>query len=803
MSSPMLDPDDPRLTAYALGELDDADRAVIEHLLERSPEARAVVADIRALAGDLSGELAREPVPASVTLALTTAPTATRRRYSMLAVATSAAVMLAAVWAVTRLPRVPDNSQEAWLSEGRLRSRSATGLGEVAAPTDEFAQLHDADVSGSHLAYSGLAGANGERRPELFGTEPAPVTPPATTAPAGPTAARHDGTTHFYLKAGDDARKEVFDVQAQPMKRLAAQPGVAGKPVQDAERQVRLAIPAPQAEQPSHDYDDASRGVQRESLGQSRRSLGAAVNGPNGLTTVLESEAKGVRFLAEQEKRGGHEWRYEDRLLKQRDRAEGESAESYETIVENPFVSPLSAPLSTFSIDVDTASYSNVRRYLKSGQLPPKNAVRIEELINYFDYSYPPPDGDVPFAVRTEIAACPWDAEHRLVRIGLKGREVSREDRPPTNLVFLIDVSGSMQPPNKLPLVKAALEMLVEGTTERDRVAMVVYAGNAGLVLESTPGSRQPEILSAIERLDAGGSTNGAEGIQLAYQQARQQFLKDGVNRVILCTDGDFNVGISSDDALVELIQREAKSGVFLSVFGFGMGNLKDSKLEKLADKGNGHYAYIDDRNEARKVFVEELSGTLVTIAKDVKIQVEFNPAQVGAYRLIGYENRALADRDFNDDTKDAGEIGAGHTVTALYEIIPADKAPEVVAQEALKYQRRIVREKKTRDEVLTLKLRYKQPDGDKSTLVEYPAVDERDAKKRPSNDFQWAAAVAAFGLVLRDSQFQGSANLPLVMELAQASRGSDSTGRRQEFLELVQTAEQLRQRETRLKAAN
>src|SRR5947209_10778167 len=351
---------------------------------------------------------------------------------------------------------------------------------------------------------------------------------------------------------------------------------------------------------------------------------------------------------------------------------ESARGESYAKIDENPFLEAARAPLSTFSIDVDTASYSNTRRFLSEGRLPPKDAVRIEELINYFNYDYPQPSGSAPFSVTAEVADCPWNARHKLVHIGLQGRRVSTEDMPPANLVFLIDVSGSMNEPRKLPLVKSSLRTLAEQLSARDRVAIVVYAGTSGLVLPSTPGDRKGEIIAAIDRLEAGGSTNGGEGIQLPYRVAQDNFIRGGTNRVILSTDGDFNVGVTGDDALVRLIEEKRKSGIFLSVLGVGTGNLNDSMMEKLADRGNGNYAYIDTEEEARKALGEEAAGTLATIAKDVKIQVEFNPRLVAGYRLIGYENRLLAARDFNDDRKDAGEIGAGHTVTALYEIVPA-----------------------------------------------------------------------------------------------------------------------------------
>ena len=483
--------------------------------------------------------------------------------------------------------------------------------------------------------------------------------------------------------------------------------------------------------------------------------------------------------------------------------------EQYEPIVENPFVTPFAAPLSTFSIDVDTASYSNIRRFITQHQLPPRNAVRVEEMVNYFAYDYPQPGDNRPVSVNVDVGAAPWRPEHRLVRIGLKAREIPRDRRPASNLVFLVDVSGSMSSENKLPLVKRGLTLLTQQMTEGDRVAIVTYSDAALVRLDSTTGDNQKPILDTINGLQAAGSTNGAGGIQLAYRTAIDHFLDGGTNRVILCTDGDFNVGVSDDDELVRLIQDRARSKVFFSVFGFGMGNLKDGKLEKLADKGNGHYAYIGDQREAQKVFVDELTSTLITVAKDVKLQVEFNPARVGAYRLIGYENRALATQDFHDDRKDAGEMGAGHTVTALYEIATADRFPPAPAGEALRYQRvGLAQAGDVGRELLSVRVRYKLPEADESSLFEVPVIDpvpqvandESDRKDapapslpRPSRDFEWAAAVAAYGMVLRDSQYRGQAGLDLILELAQGARGDDPTGRRQEFIDLVQQTKSIR----------
>jgi Ca-activated chloride channel family protein len=482
-----------------------------------------------------------------------------------------------------------------------------------------------------------------------------------------------------------------------------------------------------------------------------------------------------------------------DKLNRLREPSAPFNTEAYDHTTDNPFILVAQDPRSTFSVDVDTASYSIVRRFLNEGQLPPRDAVRIEELINYFPYAYAPPRDGRPFAVHMDTTSCPWRAGHRLVRIGIKGRELPPGQRPPSNLVFLLDVSGSMDEPNKLPLVKAAMRLLVEQLGPRDRVAIAVYAGSEGLALPSTPGSEKTAILSAIESLSPGGTTHGSAGIRLAYETAGHSFIDGGVNRVILATDGDFNVGVTNQGDLVRLIEEKAKSGVFLTALGFGMGNLKDSTLEKLADHGNGNYAYIDSLAEARKVLVEQAGGTLVTIAKDVKLQIEFNPRRVKAFRLIGYENRVLAHQDFNDDTKDAGDIGAGHTVTALYEIVPPGAALSVPGVDPLKYQEpaRPIPGSDT-GELLTLKLRYKEPAGDRSSLIEAPLTDSGPAFQSAPPELRFAAAVAAFGMVLRDSPHKGDADLDQVLEWARASVGEDRGGLRAEFLQLIEKARSL-----------
>jgi Ca-activated chloride channel family protein len=469
------------------------------------------------------------------------------------------------------------------------------------------------------------------------------------------------------------------------------------------------------------------------------------------------------------------------------------NTEAYDHIVENAFLAADSNPLSTFSIDVDTASYSNVRRFLLTeGKLPPPDAVRIEELVNYFPYTYPQPKGEHPVSFTLDIAECPWNAKHHLVRIGLMAQRLDPSKTPPRNFVFLLDTSGSMDAPNRLPLLQQSLRLLVGQLGERDRVAIVAYAGSAGLVLPSTPGGRKETILGAIDRLKAGGSTNGGAGITLAYRVAEENFIQGGLNRVILGTDGDFNIGVTNQGDLVRLIEDKRKSGVYLTLLGFGMGNLKDSTMEKLSHHGNGHYAYIDSEAEARKVFVEQ-GAALVTVAKDVKLQIEFNPKRVGAYRLIGYENRLLQAHEFNDDKKDAGDMGAGHTVTALYEIIPPGQPLPGAKVDALKYQQPTAAAK-TADgpEWLTVKLRYKDPDAETSKLLSQPLAGAPWKLDQMPEDFRFASAVASFGMLLRNSEYRGDATYASVRKLAAGAVGEDRNDHRPEFLKMIDAAERL-----------
>jgi len=501
-----------------------------------------------------------------------------------------------------------------------------------------------------------------------------------------------------------------------------------------------------------------------------------------------------------------------------------QNTESYTGISENGYRDPLQEPYSTFSIDVDNASYSNVRRFINLGQEVPADAVRIEEMINYFRYDYPQPSGEHPFSVYTEAGICPWNNNHYLLHIGLRGKDIDRSELPPSNLVFLIDVSGSMNYPNKLPLLKSAFSLLINEQRETDRVAMVVYAGAAGVVLKSTPGNRKETIMQALDNLQAGGSTAGGAGLMLAYKIAEKNFIKEGNNRIILATDGDFNVGVSDNASMEKLVEQKRGLGIYMTVLGFGMGNIKDDKMEIIADKGNGNYAYIDNIQEARRVLVQEFGGTLFTIAKDVKFQIEFNPAYVKAYRLVGYENRLLADRDFNDDTKDAGEMGAGHTVTALYEIVPAGSDETgLPTVDPLRYQGKGVAgdvagkgsgsgepaasgyydyrtESRPSDErypalkdapreLCNIKLRYKDPDALTSKL--FSKTVDTDIKKagETTDRFRFSAAVAEFGMILRDSKFRGTSTVEDVVSLASGARGTDPDGYRAEFIRLVQSA--------------
>ncbi len=688
--------DDPKLTAYALGELDEPERSAIAHAVAESAEAQRLVNEIRELAGALKTEFATE------------------LEREMPALAGSRKGGFERAHNVGGSRSVIDIRDDRWFW-AIARPLAIAALVAVLALV--------AGVAVFSLRHENIRFAQGER------IGPVPVRP----KPAD-VQAEFQTPTEVGLSAAAKAPAAVH--------LLPAVPAMAAKQSGNKGGTLNYSI----AQAPAKVIGDAERF--RE------------IRQPSGEFNTA----------------------------------------TYDRILENPFLDAKDNPLSTFSIDVDTASYSNVRRFINEGSLPPKDAVRVEEMINYFTYDYAHPSDGKPFAVHLDVAGCPWEASHRLVRIGLKGKEIATDKRGPSNLVFLLDVSGSMTPPERLPLVKQAMRLLVEKLTESDRVAIVVYAGASGLALPSTTGDHKEQILEALENLQAGGSTNGAEGIQLAYKIAADNFIKGGVNRVILATDGDFNVGVTSQGDLIRLIEEKAKGGVFLSVLGVGTDNLKDSTMQKLADKGNGNYAYLDSLDEARKVLVQQMNGTLVTIAKDVKIQVEFNPARVASYRLIGYEKRMLRKEDFNNDKVDAGEIGAGHTVTALYEVVPIgaaiNPAASVPPVDPLKYSsddKPTSTRSTSFNELLTVKLRYKKPDGDKSELVERAVTDTDGKFENAPVDLKFAAAVAEFGLILRDSEYRGNGTLAAVLEWAEEGKGSDANGYRAGFIELVRKAQALK----------
>ncbi len=719
MNTSPLTPDDPRLTAYALDEMEAAERAAFEPLLAADPAARRAVDEIRATAALLGDALASEDESIAVApleLPAASAPVEDPYRSkrpkllrfpSLYYVTAMAAAACFTVVVFTQSER--DYAAKSGARLIPLNDATVAAMRVEAAEARESVARHEVRAKREIVA-----AANGQF--ELQARAVPVELPPATTAAPSPV---------------EPIRLESFAVAAAPAPAPAA-------------------VPVP--------------------LHASQVTFGSA--SMTGSAPVSYAAKRSAVVLPQ---------------------TEASNTEGYSALTENPFLTVAQNPLSTFAADVDTASYSNVRRFLAQRRLPPKGAVRVEELVNYFPYRYAPPAGASPFAAHLEVASAPWAPQHRLVRIGLKGREVSDAVRPRANLVFLLDVSGSMNAANKLPLVQQSLRLLVGKLRPDDRVAIVVYAGATGLALPSTPVRESAKILAALDALQADGSTNGAAGIQLAYDIAKANFVPGGVNRVVLATDGDFNVGVASESELTDLIATKAKSGVFLSVLGFGMGNLKDGTLEQLADKGNGNYAYIDSLAEAKKVLVEQAGGTLVTIAKDVKLQVEFNPAVAQAYRLLGYENRLLRKEDFNNDKVDAGEIGAGHTVTALYEVVPVGApTPETSPVDALKYQRVEATPRATpgaNGELLTLKIRYKEPAGDVSSKLEFALRDGGKSFTEASADFKFAAAVAAFGLRLKDSAYRGDVTLGKVAEWAREGLVDDAGGYRTEFLGLVTEA--------------
>jgi Ca-activated chloride channel family protein len=815
MNTPRINPNDPQWTAFVLGELDD-DRETVDRLLDASPEARALVEDLK-----LASTAIEQALENGESLQLTAAqraavrraaesrpsvPVWLRRRWAWTAaVAVPGFVVLAVL--LLRPSRLPQPAQVAKVepsaasslgtapstASARSNASAISAPPAIARPSGAIPPVTDRSVATSPSTAAPRISA----QPDATATAAVPSAPPtsggSTTTLSGTVrdvvgdllpgvtmeATLVGGGARLTAITNDQGRYSFGSLDpVQTYHVTAMLPGfttaTGDLQASNSPRDFTLSLgPIPDgvvvtATSPVVDTQSSVRSLDR---------LAPSLAPPAG--ALRASMASPAARMASQE--GGSVSGIFRRPT---------GTESYAAVVENRFIRASEEPLATFSIDVDTASYSNVRRFLNQGQLPPRDAVRIEELVNYFTYDYPSPAGKVPIGASIAAAAAPWNPEHRLVRIGVKARPIDAARRPPSNLVLLIDVSGSMNEPQKLPLLKSALKLLVDQLGENDMVSIVTYASGTRVALTPTSGDRKDVIVRTIDDLQAGGSTNGSAGLQLAYTQAAAGFIRRGTNRVILMTDGDFNVGISDAGELTRLIEERAKSGVFLSVLGFGMGNLKDSTMERLADKGNGHYAYIDTLAEARKVLVEQMSGTLVTMAKDVKIQVDFNPAKVEAYRLIGYENRALRPEDFNDDRKDAGDMGAGHTVTALFEIVPQGGAVPGGSIDPSVFQpapRPAAPPTSRSNDLLVLRVRYKLPEASESTRMDVPFADRSLAFAKADDDFRFAAAVAAFGMLLKDSPYKGDATLEFVRDTAASSQGKDQGGYRDEFVSLVQ----------------
>ncbi len=871
-----FDPDDPRFTAYALGELENDERAAVEALLTQNDAARRLVDEVRSLAHLLSDQLKAEPGPALLPA----------QRDLIEAKAKAPVVATLSGWsrvlrygvAAGALTFVAGSSYIIW-QQSRPQARvdllrsQPTGENnvEIASPADESRARGEAEQAGGAEGIVGMQrrafAMDGAEAPVVAAREPAqppesslemnlPAPSPAMPAPgqAAPSNGQVAGYVAYDAPAKDAAPvnlyKEQFGQSTLSLKTEAAPAaggmrGAMGSMMGDAKaadpnaaglgaglggrmgRGDTAGASAPtdarafaklaegdkgnKAKELADNYSLQVPGLQEaeklaagvevrlhDALGEEIKQAGKPIDEANALSTLeaarqvdeKRSEALG-RIAQEAKSNPVAAFRF-----KQAAPLGQANTEQYAAINENaPTAVTPNNTLSTFAVDVDTASYTNMRRFLmQENTLPPPDAIRLEELINYFSYDYPEPSGDAPFSVDSEVTRCPWNADHKLLRIGLKGRSVAFENRQPANLVFLVDASGSMDEPLKTPLVKAGLRMLVEQLGENDKVSIVTYASGSGVALPPTTGHRKPEILAAIDAIQPGGSTNGAAGINTAYELAKQNFIKGGLNRVILATDGDFNVGVTDVGSLTRMAEENAKSGVFLNVLGFGDGNLKDQTMEQIADHGNGQYGYIDSLLEARKTFVEQIGGTLVTIAKDVKIQVDFNPAKVGAYRQVGYENRAMAAQDFRNDAKDAGEIGSGHTVTALYELIPPSDEAKALAEKVpdSKYVRQgnLTEDAKSNDELLTVFLRYKQPDGDKATEIQHAVKDDVKDLGKASTDTKFAASVALFGMQLRGSKhIPAESSLDATLEMAEANRGRDPGGYRAEFVELIKKA--------------
>lgn len=833
MNKQPLSPSDPLLTAFALGELEGSERARVEAAVQSDPALQAAVAEIRALASELTEVLATEPLPerAAPPVQSDREPLY-RNRPPMRFPYWIASGLVAASFAVLVAVRDEESPvrghAEFSLPEARsqvvasllLDAPAEVAVGGAAASASAARPLleqiraeRSADEAIPPVTFSASIASDPTGAPSASAPGSLPVRPAAapSLAPSSyggqPVRTNADGVVElspFQVDASSDVGYYATNTLAGS--RLNTKVGDLASSITVVTKQ--------QAEDTGA-IDIQDMFIRGEPAEETARARATSADLARRQALNLAASARTTVVVdsfvsASNAERMAQERRVQPPApLPVEPPAFGQAPVTHDTETyaynrDTPFTRVGDHPLSTFAVDVDTASYSNVRRFLQNGQRPPVDAVRIEELINYFPYRYEPPAAGVtaPFAARVEVASAPWTPEHRLVRIGIKGRELTAANRPAANLVFLVDISGSMNGPNRLPLVKESLRLLVGRLKQSDRVAIVTYAGQSGLALPSTPVSAKREILAAIDAMRPGGSTNGGTAIHLAYDMARANFVPGGLNRVIMCTDGDFNVGVTSQGELVRLVEEKAASGVFLTVLGYGMGNLKDATLESLANRGNGVYGYIDTVKEARKLLVEQVDGSLATIAKDVKIQVEFNPAKVASYRLIGYENRLLAKEDFNNDTVDAGEIGAGHAVTALYEIVPAGSgAAETGAAAPLRYQAAATDAAKSAgidqalsQELLTVSLRYKEPEGAVSELIEIPFTDAGASFAGASADFQFASAVAGFGMLLRDSPHKGQVSYDQVLTWAQAGTQDDQEGYRAEFVELVRRARDLTQ---------
>ncbi len=800
--------DDPRLTAYALGELPASERAMMESELANRPELRAEVELIRALSGNLSAELSKElgstptltrPQRAAIVRAAT--PRAWRViGWSVITAAAASIALMVMMPAGTLVERAPERLAMKSLSKTDAEPKAASFAPAVTTATPSAATLPVAVPAAPLLARADKDAA----RFSLQNSTKKPGQPTLSQIEKEYTEATDALTTREEKKPTD--RKAIPPPVTVAAATAPAKIADKAKVKSDA-----LALDADdrEASSPIVAQNDAAKESELGStgallaIGRGVRSGAAADAASAGKTATPSSPPAAAKsapvltfgYLARDsnnEKTHIAPVNRAPEFQLQPAREETPAVppttvggEAYNQRLDHIFRASRSEPLSTFGLDVDTASYGNVRRMIDAGRLPPRDAVRVEEFVNYFPYTIPAPQDGEAFGVTVEVAPCPWEPAHRLARIAVRGKAVSEATRQPLNLVFLVDVSGSMQPDNRLPLIKTGLTLLANSLTKEDKVSIVTYAGSASVVLPATSGADVRTILKAVDRLSANGSTNGGSGIQLAYDAAKAGFVRGGVNRVILCTDGDFNVGVTNRDELVRMVQTQAKQGIFLTVLGVGDDNLKDATMELLADKANGNYHYIDTSAEARKVLVEQMSGTLVTIAKDVKAQVEFNPARVGAWRQLGYEKRQLAARDFNDDRKDAGEIGAGHLVTILYELVPATV---LVGEEALRYQAEqpaAVAPTVHGDELLTVKLRYKAPDSNTSRLVQGVVTDSQ-VRGTPSEDQRFASAVAAFAMRLRGTEVM-ALDWRSIRDLAHGAVGQDPQGYRREFVQMVE----------------